>query len=197
MKYTIELTENQKKQMDLLCELAHRYIGFNPKLEMIETTNVEDTKEYQIGYKVGFEDGAKAQNEEQYSKGSEDARQTLLNLLKIPSGEWGSIFDQDSYYVEAIFKHYSISEIAERIEAYEEKKKAEEIKVGDVVKFNEKCHSYEANKDREYLVLHNFGKLVTLLYDNGDTGAADIILLDKTGRHIEEVEQLLSKLQAN
>jgi hypothetical protein len=36
MKYTIELTDNQKKQMDLLCELAHRYVGFNPKLEPIE-----------------------------------------------------------------------------------------------------------------------------------------------------------------
>ena len=36
MKYTIELTDNQKKQMDLLCEIAHKHIGFNPKLEPIE-----------------------------------------------------------------------------------------------------------------------------------------------------------------
>lgn len=64
MKYTIELTNKQKKQMDLMCELFHRYVGFNPKLEMIETTNVEDTNEYQIGYKVGFEDGKKQAIEE-------------------------------------------------------------------------------------------------------------------------------------
>ena len=59
MKYTIELTDNQKGQMDLLIEMAHKHVGFNPKLEPIKTTNVEDTNEYKIGYKVGYESGYK------------------------------------------------------------------------------------------------------------------------------------------
>ena len=57
MEYTIELTENQKKQMDFMLDMANKHMGFNRKLEMIETTNVEDTNEYQIGYKVGKKDG--------------------------------------------------------------------------------------------------------------------------------------------
>ena len=64
MKYTIELTNKQKAQMDCIIDIVHRYVGFNPKLEPIKTTNVEDTSEYQIGYKVGFEDGKKQAIEE-------------------------------------------------------------------------------------------------------------------------------------
>ena len=55
MKYTIELTHKQKAKMDCMMEIVHRYIGFNPKLEPIKTTNVEDTNEYQIGYKTGYD----------------------------------------------------------------------------------------------------------------------------------------------
>ena len=64
MKYTIELTNKQKAQMDCMIDIVHRYVGFNPRLEPIKTTNVEDTNEYQIGYKVGFEDGKKQAIEE-------------------------------------------------------------------------------------------------------------------------------------
>ena len=154
----------------------------------IRTTNIEDTKEYQIGYKVGFEDGTKAQNEAQYSKGSEDARQTLLNLLKIPSGEWGNMFDRDSYYVEAIFKHYSINEIAERIKAYEEKKKAEEesIKVGDEVLYGSSKLLVTSITNHFICTVNADGKV--------DTWRATAELI-KTGRHFDEAEQLLDKLR--
>lgn len=64
MKYIIELTNKQKAQMDCIIDIVHRYVGFNPKLEPIKATNVEDTNEYQIGYKVGFEDGKKQAIEE-------------------------------------------------------------------------------------------------------------------------------------
>lgn len=189
MKYTIELTDNQKKQMDLLCALAHQYIGFNPKLEPVRTTNLEDTEEYQIGYKMGLEDGAKAQNEAQYSKGSEDARQTLLNLLKIPSGEWGNMFDRDSYYVEAIFKHYSINEIVERIKAYEEKKRAEEtIECGDEVTILKSGITgiVFAIKGGGYEILSSDAKWNKLLENQ----------IEKTGRNFKtDVTQLLHKLR--
>lgn len=163
MKYTIELTDSEYNIltgfMNMINSEIQTYYFQNTELVPIKirTTNLEDTEEYQIGYKMGLEDGAKAQNEEQYSKGSEDARQTLLNLLKIPSGEWGSIFDQDSYYVEAIFKHYSISEIAERIEAYEEKKKAEEVENYHILVDTLRTVTEEYSKEAIVSALSEFG----------------------------------------
>lgn len=206
MKYTIELTENQKKQMDLLCELAHRYIGFNPKLEPIKATNVEDTKEYQIGYKTGYDiaqTNAQATKEEwgeaEYNKALNDVNHALTVLENMTETEREEWFE-DYASVGEVVRECTVQRIIESTKEYEEKKKAEEesIQVGDVVKFNEKCHNYDHVKSRAYLVLHIFDNgLVTLLYDNGDTGAAAISLLDKTGKHVGEVEQLLSKLQAN
>lgn len=199
MKYGIELTENQKKQMDLLCELAHRYIGFNPKLEMVETTNVEDTEEYLIGYKVGFEDGTKRNLQGYYNKALDDVDHAI-DVLKSMTGTECAEWFEDCVGVDEVVCGFTVQRIVEITKAYEEKKKAEEesIKVGDVVKFNEKCHSYDHVKSREFLVLHIFDNgLVTLLYDNGDTKTTNLSLLDKTGKHVDEVEQLLSKLQAN
>ena len=92
---------------------------------------------------------------------------------------------------------HDIAEVISEFKKWqEEKKKADEIKVGDVVKFNEKCHNYDHVKSREFLVLHIFDNgLVTILYDNGDTGATEISLLDKTGRHFDQVEQIVSELK--
>jgi hypothetical protein len=104
--------------------------------------------------------------------------------------------DEGVMLYDLICDHDMTKVISEFEKWQEEKKKAEEVKVGDVVKFNEKCRNYDHVKSREYLVLHIFDNgLVTLLYDNGDTGTADISLLDKTGRHFDEVEQLLAKLR--
>lgn len=80
----------------------------------------------------------------------------------------------------------------------EEKKQAEdEVKEGDIVRFNEKSHVYNIQKDREFLVLHVFKdrNLATILYDNGDTSCVELSLVDKTNRHIDEVAQLLNKLR--
>lgn len=225
MKYTIELTDNQKKQMDLLCELAHRYIGFNPKLKMIETTNVEDTNEYQIGYKEGRKDGFDycRENTElipelkkaEYTKGYNSAINDYNGMI-----QW--LHDCTDDFKEFMNKKYGydimyltnprvdegvmlydlmcdhdIAEVISKFQKWQKKKDDEEsIKVGDVVKFNEKCHNYDHVKSREFLVLHIFDNgLVTLLYDNGDSGAAEISLLDKTSKHFDEVERLLDKLR--
>ena len=48
---------------------------------------------------------------------------------------------------------------------------------------------------REYLVLHVFDNgTCSLLYDNGDTCCAGLNRLEPTGRHIDEVSELLDKL---
>lgn len=211
MKYTIELTENQKKQMDFMLYMANKHMGFNRKLEMVKTTNVEDTNEYQIGYKVGLEDGNKIADKDlkeiqditydvAYIKGVAD-----FENLFVHEHDYEQFFEDTygskdpDYNLYDLVAKYGAKKVVDDFKKWqEEKKQAEEIKAGDVVKFNEKCHNYDHVKSREFLVLHIFDNgLVTILYDNGDTGATEISLLDKTGKHVDEVEQLLSKLQAN
>lgn len=90
MKYTIELTNKQKAQMDCMMEIVHRYVGFNPKLEPMETTNIEDTKEYQIGYKTGYDiaqTNAQATKEEwgkaEYDRGFEDGKNEAIHNTEL------------------------------------------------------------------------------------------------------------------
>lgn len=167
-------------------------------------------------YNKGFEDGKKWAIDENakdhqgyYNKGLEDGYQGYKYI-----NQWfcdncffedeENLFPEykrrqaDTCCLEDIITDVGFAEVLNRIKAYEEKKKSEEesIQVGDVVKFNEKCHNYDHVKTREFLVLHIFDNgLATILYDNGDTGATEISLLDKTGRHFGEVEQLLNRLK--
>jgi hypothetical protein len=167
----------------------------------VKAVNVEDTSEYQIGYKVGYADGKKelreSHGEQEYNRGIEDASNLLAYADEkfirecFPSESNWNWFDLNAKYGLALL-------IKEFKKWQEQKKQAEEFKVGDIVKFNKKCHGYETKENREFLVLHKFDNgIVTLLYDNGDTGAVDISLLDKTDRHIDETEQLLDKLKGN
>ena len=201
MKYTIELTEKQVQRVnDILLGLNESwgYPKGTIKLEPIRTTNVEDTIEYQIGYKVGYEDGNKIADKDlkeiqestydvAYNKGLEDAREAILNLLEVPLDEWGIVFDYDSYYIEAILEHYTISEIIERIKAYEEKKKAEEeIKVGDeVISFS----------DSKAIVTMVDDEWVTVIFEDGSSGEFPRNNFRKTGRHFDEIAELFSKLE--
>lgn len=165
----------------------------------VKAVNVEDTSEYQIGYKVGYEDGTNRNLQGYYNKGLEDVNHAL-GVLKAMTGTECAEWFENYVGIDDVVCTFTIQRIIENTKAYEEKKKAEEesIKVGDVVKFNENCHNYDHVKSREYLVLHIFDNgLVTLLYDNGDTGAVDISLVDKTGRHIDVTEQLLDKLKGD
>lgn len=86
MKYTIELTNKQKAQMDCIMEIVHRYVGFNPKLEPIKAVNVEDTNEYQIGYKVGYNkghlEGVIKGNKDGYNKGVSDSKVKIEQAYK-------------------------------------------------------------------------------------------------------------------
>lgn len=199
MKYTIELTEKQANQInDIMIDINASW-GYPsiPKLKL--NTPIPMKESY--AYKKGFEDGkADATDTDmigelkqvEYIRGLEDARQTLLNLLEIPSGEWGNIFDHDSYYIEAIFKHYSVSEIANRIKSYDEKKKAEEeIKVGDEVKSI--CGGLVGVVTR---VNQSTGRF-RILFSDGSGGMTEIFPEDyeKTGRHFVQIEEVLEKLR--
>lgn len=140
-------------------------------------------KERQEGYNNGYNNGLEDANH---------AMTVLENMTEIERETWF----EDYASVGEVVREFTIQRIMKTTKVYEERKSEKEIKVGDIVKFNEKCHDYNAKKDREYLVLHKFNNgTATLLYDNGDTGAADISLLDKTGRHFDELQQLLDKMK--
>lgn len=89
MKYTIELTNKQKHRFEYMCKRATKWgLGFIPVLEPMEVkaVNVEDTNEYQIGYKAGYDLAVKnaqetkltlgelAWCEQEYNRGLEDGK---------------------------------------------------------------------------------------------------------------------------
>lgn len=79
MKYTIELTGKQIKRFKHMNKaLIKMGMGFDilSLLEPIKTTNVEDTNEYQIGYKQGVSD-SKAKIEQAYKNGYNKAEKDL------------------------------------------------------------------------------------------------------------------------
>ena len=134
-------------------------------------------KGYDRGYGVGFNEGL------------ENARQVILKLLDINSIEYARIFnDTDMYYTKIILEHYSITEIESKIKAYEEKKKdEEEIKVGDEVR--------DLFTDNRGVVM-SIGELIVYITNNGVYTNA-LGSLEKTGRHFDEVGQLLDKLKGD
>lgn len=209
MKYTIELTENQKKQMDFMLDMANKHMGFKRKLEMIETTNVEDTDEYQIGYKVGRKDGfaycryntelTEELKQAEYNKGLEDgykgykylhnwfANTCFFDVEDILFPEYKRR-QADTCCLEDIITDVGITEVLKRVRAYEEKKKAGEIKVGDEV---------ETEGGYKCVVAYIYDeKKVSVMFSDGSTGKREIEHLSKTGRNFgNEVEQLLDKLR--
>ncbi len=94
---------------------------------------------------------------------------------------------------------YDMREVIDEFKKWQEKKRGINIKAGDIVKFNEKCHRYVEIKDKQYLVLHiDYNKgYANLLHDDGDTSCADISLLKKTGKHISKAEGLTQMLLDN
>ena len=220
MKYAIELTNKQKAQMDCMMEIVHRYVGFNPKLEPMRDVMTIDEKMLHDsymkgqaeGYARGKEDGYKHQQEEWenelakhkqegydngYTQGIADYRK-FIRVFESGADIFEDIRNTDgTISTDMILQYLPMCEIMARIKAYEEKKQAEkEIKVGDIVKFNEKCHEYERVKDRQYLVLHiDYDKgHANLLHDSGDTSCADVSLLKKTGKHVNKAEGLVREL---
>lgn len=221
MKYTIELTNKQKDTFECLLAITNRFIGFNPKLEPMEVkaVNVEDTNEYKIGYKAGFENG-RAENsldesdlQDSYDEGCKKGYNTAITDYNMMF-EWMHDCPEDfkkflyeayslsdcriekTQFIYDIICSYDMREVISEFQKWYEQKKGANIKVGDIVKFNEKCHEYCQVKDRQYLVLHiDYDKgQANLLHDSGDTSCADVCLLNKTGKHIDRAEGLVRTL---
>ena len=195
MKYTIELTEGQKRQMDLLIEMAHKHVGFTPKLKMETPIPMTESP----AYKKGFEDGKLwAINENAkdhqgyydngYNNALEDvnhAMTVLENMTETEREEWFT----DCASVGEVVHKITIQGIIRCTKAYEEKKKVEEeIKVGDEV---ETCSGARA------VVTRIIDNCVRVMFHDGSGFREQHTIneLKKTGRHFDEVEQLLDKLR--
>lgn len=210
MNYTIELTNKQKAQMDCIMEIVHRYVGFNPKLEPIKAVNVEDTDEYQIGYKQGISD-SKAQikqaynngynigshdaakfEQEEYNKGLEDVNHAMEVLTHMTGTECAEWFE-GRMGVYKVVCDYSIQRIVEIIKDYEEKEKAEEIKVGEI-KVGDEVIGFSGAK-AIVTVVDDCDDDITLMFEDGSFDTYPCKNFRKTGRHFDEVEQLFGKLR--
>ena len=223
MKYTIELTNREKKQMDLLCALAHQYAGFNPELMPIKirTINVEDTNEYKIGYKEGYADG-KADaiyntdlidelKQVEYIRGYNTAISDYNKMIQwlhdctddfkeFMNKKYGYDImyltnpkvDEGVMLYDLIYDHDIAEVISEFKKWQEEKKKTDEIKVGDEV-------IIVGSKDSEILgvvtMLANNNYTVICLINGSEMTRVTKNDIKPTGRHFDEVEQLLDNLR--
>ena len=189
MKYTIELTDNQKKQMDLLCEIAHKHIGFNPKLEPIENLwESELEKHRKQAYNSAIND---------YNAMYEWLHDCFVDFKEFLL-EKGFYTDEkflDGFVVGQLMYDlicdYDIAEVISEFKKWqEEKKKADEksIKVGDIVRY----------KGRQEILVTKV-RIDKDSFDGIDENGAtycvqSFVDWDKVG-HFDEVEQLLSKLK--
>lgn len=163
----------------------------------VKAVNVEDTNEYQIGYKVGYEDGNKIADKNfkeiqdsacdvAYNKGLEDLAHAMKVYFPLNSEERLNYFGINVQTVKYAIENSK--DLIARAKAYE-KKKDTEIKVGDEVK------------------LHNALMIVTRVDEesgyisgvraSGDYSNRDPRNWQKTGRHFDEIKQLLNKLKGD
>lgn len=174
MKYTIELTNKQKAQMDCMMEIVHRYVGFNPKLEPVEYSSESQLEEhreqdYDRGYKQGIADYRK------FERFFDSDGIDMFEDIRNPDG---------TLSMDMILLYLPMSEIMARIRAYEDVKS--KIKVGDEV------ITPSGNKA---IITRIDDECITVVFDDGSSDLFDTETFRKTGRHFDEVKQLLDKLR--
>lgn len=192
--------------------------GIKNILKPLKTTNIEDTNEYQIGYKTGREDGfaycrnntelVPALKKAEYTKGYNSAINDYNEMI-----QWAYKHTEDfrTFLVESNFYEckakicqftvdilydlmcdHDIVEVISEFQKWKKKKDDEEsIKVGDEV----------CRKDRNdcKVVITGFikGDIANAINFQGSSYIVKLTEYERTGRHFDEIEQLLSKLQAN
>lgn len=175
MKYTIELTNKQKAQMDCIIDIVHRYVGFNPKLEPIKDWEDELGKQKQEAYDNG------------YNNGIEDLAHAMKVYFPLNAKErldyFGTSIPVDRY---AITNPKVLIDMAK---AYEEKKKAEEIKVGDEIYF------LDPNDKSIVTFVDKENRMATILTIRGKYASIRFSDAHKTGRHFDELEMMFNKLR--
>lgn len=158
-------------------------------------------KGYKQGYETGvstqgFVDGyteeeAERREKEAYQKGLEKAWETAKYIASLTGNDVKRreiIGDCAAWYA---FTHYTASEVIANIEAYEQKQKQDKIKVGDEVIYDGTgCRGivtkiFKSDKTYYRCVRYD-GDLSTENSDNPPT---------KTGRHFDQIEEVLKALK--
>ena len=170
-------------------------------------------------YNKGYEDGAKNQDEVQYKKGydagrkdgfaycrdntelTDELKQEEYNKALEDASELMAYITQDfidncypndkGYNLYDLNVKYGLGRVLKDYKAYEEKKKAEEesIKVGDEVYF------IDPNDKSVVTFVDEEKRTVVILTIRGKYSILRFCDAHKTGRHFDEVEQLLGKLE--
>ena len=181
---------------------------YNVLLTCGETTMVIIHDAFDKGYQQGYEDGQKSLvnayvvgkgedtlediKEAEYNRGLNDAWE-VARKIEHPKGYFCNIkevFGEESAF--SVLLNMTASEAIQKINDYEEKQKQDaEFKVGDEV----------------YLLDENHPRVVTnILDDNGRTRAIqitengkwvvdDIKDIHKTGRHFDEISEVLAEMR--
>lgn len=155
---------------------------------------------YDQGYEDGHEDGINAVNTydadlkaEAYNKGLEDAWNVTK---KIYDGECDGGYSYDELdeifgtrSCHHILESFTVFEAVEKVKAYEEKQmQYDEFKVGDEV--------YQLNESYRYVISAFIDDdRAVLISKHGNWGTGPLNTLKKTGRHFDQMNEILEKLE--
>ena len=162
-----------------------------------EQTNELIESAYQRGYKVGreygFYEGMKTIDENIFiEQGRNEAWAVVENLMRMNLTERTNIFAEDGKSTYEIITSMTVSEVIEKIKAYEEQKKRKEdseIHVGDEVR--------SIYVDIIGIVTHiSEIEGFSILWSDGSVGKRkNTSDFKKTGRTFSEIAEVLKKLQ--
>ena len=139
-------------------------------------------------YQKGYDAGSHEATTLEYQQGLNDAWETVRKLYNYWYGN-DDIFG-DETFCEFIFQH-SASEVIDRIKAYEEQQKADEIKVGDEVRSNNAISDHTG----VVLALSLEGNSAKVLENDGSMAWVAVNVLTKTGRHFNFLASLLNAMK--
>lgn len=196
-KYIVEIEKRREQRWYRIKDFPDDWYFDETYLQKLQKYDPE--KEYNRGYARGRVNSKSFEYERGYKKGLADAWKAAKKI-SFPDIE-GGIAEEDmenvfgfAYWVH-IMEKFTAAEAIAKIEAYEEKQKAEaEIRVGDEVQIST---SGDTCRGVVLRVADKQGtKLVSVIQDDG-FGIFNMRdnKIEKTGRHFPEVAELLEKMK--
>lgn len=197
MKYIIEIEEepfgrNDDPVIPHGMDELYRAKGFNSlvfdqfgldKLTPLDTV-LEEVLEG--AYQKGFEVGQHEATTLEYKQGLNDAWEAITKIAKMYDGERGKIFGDTR--ISNILNKYSVSEIIDKLKAYEEQQKPDEIKVGDELQAND-------DPSVKIIVSQVRGNTIWGFNSEGNYSSRPIFDWHKTGRSFPQVAESLEAMK--
>lgn len=150
---------------------------------------------YLMGYKAGRENTLEVESDKLIERGRNEAWEAAKKIISQNGASWGmkdleAIFGLS--YSTDIMLDLSASEAIEKIRVYEERKKQEEdeIKVGDEV-------VYYNDSEVKFIVTRIKNGYIFGINDTGEFSNKNESCWVKTGRHFDEIAEVLKKLRGD